>query len=66
MWKKLRGLQAQIILWTILPLTLLLIGISFTGIYSHQQSMRTLVEERDKNLALAYASLVGEELTRLA
>lgn len=62
MWSKLRGLQAQIILWTILPLTLLLIGISFTGIYSHQQSMRTLVEERDKNLALAYASLVSEEL----
>lgn len=64
MWSKLRGLQAQIILWTILPLTLLLIGISFTGIYSHQQSMRTLVEERDKNLALAYASLVSEELNR--
>lgn len=62
MWSRLRGLQAQIILWTILPLTLLLIGISFTGIYSHQQSMRTLVEERDKNLALAYASLVSEEL----
>jgi len=64
MWSKLRGLQAQIILWTILPLTLLLIGISFTGIYSHQQSMRTLVEERDRNLVLAYASLVSEELTR--
>ncbi len=63
MWSKLRGLQAQIILWTILPLTLLLIGISFTGIYSHQQSMRTLVEERDRNLALAYAGLVSEELS---
>lgn len=64
MWSKLRGLQAQIILWTILPLTLLLIGISFTGIYSHQQSMRTLVEERDRNLALVYAGLVSEELNR--
>ncbi len=64
MWSRLRGLQAQIILWTILPLTLLLIGISFTGIYSHQQSMRALVEERDRNLALVYAGLVSEELNR--
>jgi signal transduction histidine kinase len=64
MWSKLRGLQAQIILWTILPLTLLLIGISFTGIYSHQQSMRTLVKERDENLALVYASLISDELSR--
>jgi len=64
MWSKLRALQAQIILWTILPLTLLLIGISFTGIYSHQQSMRTLVEERDRNLALVYANLISEGLNR--
>jgi len=59
-----RGLQIQIILWTILPLTLFLIGFSFTGIYSHQQSMRNLVEERDRSLALVYAGLITEELNR--
>ena len=30
-----RGLKIQIILWTVLPLTLVLIGVAFTGVYSH-------------------------------
>ncbi len=57
---KLRGLRIQIILWTILPLTLVLIGIAFTGVYSHQRSMRALVEERDRTLAQVQAALLGE------
>ena len=43
----LRGLRVQILLWTILPLIFLLIAFSLTGIRSHQQSMRTMVAERD-------------------
>jgi len=50
-----RGLRAQLILWTILPLTLILIGIAFTGVYSHERYMGKLVEERDRALAELFA-----------
>ncbi len=54
--KALRGLRAQIVLWTILPLTLVLIGVAFTGVYSHEQAMRDLVAERDLALAVVGAA----------
>lgn len=58
----LRGLRVQLLLWTILPLTLLLIGVAFTGIYSHQHSMRALVEDRDLELVRAAAGQLSERL----
>lgn len=59
-----RGLWVQIFLWTILPLTILLIAFSLTGIRSHQQSMRTLVAERNASLAVALAGDVANLLDR--
>ena len=52
-----RGLRTQIILWTVLPLTLVLIGVAFTGVYSHERAMRLLVQERDQALARISATL---------
>ena len=49
-------------LWTVLPLTLVLIGVAFTGVYSHEQAMRDLVQERDRSLAQVSASQVRELL----
>ena len=53
-----RGLAAQIVLWTVLPLTLVLIGVAFTGVFSHEQAMRSMVEERDSALAVIAAAEV--------
>ena len=62
MLPRLRGLRVQIVLWTVLPLTLVLIGVAFTGVYSHEQSMRTLVQERDQALATVSAAQVRDLL----
>jgi signal transduction histidine kinase len=59
---KFRGLAVQIVLWTVLPLTLVLIGVAFTGVYSHEQAMRSLVQERDQALAVVSAAQVREIL----
>jgi len=48
----LHSLQAQFLLWAILPVTLVVIGLSLTGVYAHQQSMRDFVIQRDRLLAL--------------
>ena len=61
---RLRGLRVQILLWTILPLTILLIGFSLTGIHSHQDSMRALVAGRDAGLAQTLAGRVAAALER--
>jgi signal transduction histidine kinase len=58
----LRGLRAQIVLWTVLPLTLVLIGVAFTGVYSHERAMRALVDERDRALAVVNAAQVRDLL----
>jgi signal transduction histidine kinase len=70
---RLRGLKVQIVLWTILPLSLVLIGVAFTGVYSHERAMRDLVQERDQALAVVRAGQVAsllraraEALQRLA
>jgi signal transduction histidine kinase len=59
---RVRGLRIQIVLWTVLPLSLVLIGVAFTGVYSHEQSMRTLVQERDQALATVSAAQVRDLL----
>ena len=55
----LRSLQAQLILWAILPVTLALIALAFTGVYAHQHEMRDFVAER--NLILARFTAIGIE-----
>lgn len=59
-----RGLRSQILLWIVLPVTILLLVLSFTGIYSHQRAMRALVEERDLALATLAAKGVAGSLAR--
>ena len=59
---RLGGLTVQIVLWTVLPLTLVLIGVAFTGVYSHEQSMRRLVQERDQALAAVSAAQASDVL----
>jgi signal transduction histidine kinase len=63
---RLRGLRVQIVLWTVLPLTLVLIGVAFTGVYSHERAMRDLVQERDRALAEVSAGQVGAVLRERA
>jgi signal transduction histidine kinase len=46
----LHSLQAQLILWAILPVILVIIGLALTGVYSHQRAMRDFVIERDRVL----------------
>src|SRR5574340_1309501 len=58
----LRDLRTQILLWTILPLAVVLIGIAYLGVNSHQSAMRDLVEERDGALARVAAARVSEAL----
>ncbi len=60
--RRFRGLKFQIVLWMVLPLTLVLIGVAFTGVYSHEQAMRDLVQERDRALAVVSAGQVSELL----
>lgn len=55
----LRGLRTQVLLWTALPLTILLIVFSISGISSHQQSMRTLAAEESTRLVTALAQIVS-------
>lgn len=69
----LRGLRAQLLLWTILPLTVVLMALSIAGVTRHRQAMTRLVEDRDRGLAVAEANHLGREiaqqtaaLTRLA
>lgn len=60
--RRLRGLRAQLLLWTILPLAAVLIVLSLAGILRHRQAMTQLVEERDRGLALAEASRLAREV----
>jgi signal transduction histidine kinase len=60
----LRGLRAQILLWTILPLAVALIALSLAGIFRHRQAMTQLVEQRDRSLAQAEATSVGHMIER--
>lgn len=59
----LRSLRTQILLWTILPLAIILIGTAYLGVNSHQGAMRELVAERDGVLARVSAARISELLT---
>lgn len=69
----LRGLRAQLLLWTILPLAVVLVVLSLAGVARHRQAMTRLVEDRDRGVTVAEANRLGREiaqqtarLTRLA
>lgn len=69
-WRRLAGrvgprsLRTHILLWTILPIVIFLLGLSFTDVYGHQQAMRAMVEERDRSLAQAVAGRIADGLER--
>src|SRR5215216_1618098 len=62
----LRGLRAQVLLWTVLPLTILLIIFSLSGVSSHQQSMQALAAEEHSRLVLALSELISTQLDNYA
>jgi len=55
------GLRAQVLLWTVLPLTILLIIFAFSGVSSHQSSMRALAIEENSRLVEALSRLISLE-----
>jgi signal transduction histidine kinase len=58
----LRGLRAQIFFWTILPLILVLVVVSFGSITLHQRSMRDMVARRDAQLIELAAARLNSDL----
>ncbi|OQY91159.1 MAG: hypothetical protein B6D38_00755 [Anaerolineae bacterium UTCFX1] len=59
---KWRGFTTQLVVLTILPLTLLLLAIALGSVYMHQQDMRALVGERDERAVQAAAAALESEL----
>lgn len=57
-----RSLQAQLLLWAVLPVTFALLALAFTGVYAHQQAMRDFVAERDLWQARLVARIVEDGL----
>jgi len=59
---KWRGFTAQLVVLTILPLTLFLLVIALGSVYLHQQDMRALVGERDERAVQSAAAALESEL----
>jgi signal transduction histidine kinase len=59
---QLRGLRVQLLLWTILPLTVVLIALSLLSITRHRQAMTQLVEDRNRGLTLGEANRLAREV----
>ncbi len=57
-----RGLIPQLFLITILPLTLLLLGITFGSLSVHQNAMRMLVAERDQRAVRTMAQALEGQI----
>lgn len=62
----LHGLRAQVLFWTILPLTILLIIFAFSGVSSHQNSMRELAVEENSRLVGALVRLISSQKENFA
>jgi len=59
---KWRGFTTQLVVFTILPLTMLLLAIALGSVYLHQKDMRALVGERDERAVHSATAAVGAEL----
>ncbi len=57
-----RDLRTQLLLWIILPLAVILIGVAFLGVNSHQSVMREMVAERDGVVARVAAAQWSDTL----
>jgi signal transduction histidine kinase len=60
----LRSLQFQLFLWAVLPVTLIIIALAFTGVYAHQRAMRDFVADRDLSLARLAARIIEDGLVQ--
>jgi signal transduction histidine kinase len=58
----LRGLRVQILIWTILPLILILVTVSLSSIKLHQDTMRDMVSERNAHVAGLVAARLDDQL----
>lgn len=58
----LHSVQAQITLWAILPVTLALIGLAFSGVNAHQRAMGEFVARRDRALTQFITSEIANAL----
>ena len=58
----LRGLSAQIVLWAILPLSLVLVAVSFGSITLHERSMADMAVRRNEEQAELAASRLNDNL----
>ena len=61
-----RGLTLQLLLFAVLPLTLLLVVIAFGSLVLHSQAMRELVAEREARAGHAAADAIAGELRQRA
>lgn len=61
-----RNLTIQLIIFTVLPLTLALAAIAFGGLSLHQRAMRDMVAERDERATRAAAAAMEEQLQQRA
>jgi signal transduction histidine kinase len=57
----LQSLSTQVLLWTALPFTILLMIFVFSGVSNHQQSMRALAMTENVRLVNALARLIASE-----
>jgi signal transduction histidine kinase len=57
-----RSLHMQLFMWAVMPVTFLLIAFSFSGVYTHQRTMRDFVVERDLALARLLAQIAEDGL----
>lgn len=57
-----RGLTLQLLIYVILPLTVLMIAIPLGSMIIHQQAMRALVGERDTRATRATADAISEQI----
>lgn len=63
---RLRGLSTKLFSGVVLPITLLLLGVTLGSVTLHQQAMRSLVGERDERAARMAASAINEQLNHRA
>lgn len=62
MFHRLRSLRIQLLLWTILPLTALLVALTALGIVRHRQAMMELIADRNRGLTLAEAGRLSRQI----
>ncbi|MBZ0292767.1 MAG: sensor histidine kinase [Anaerolineae bacterium] len=60
--KRLRGLRGQVLLWMLLPLMILLILFSLTGLQSHQEVMHALAIEETSRMVRILAQAISLQL----